>query len=589
MTAIASPSAARSPAPSGARRRHRKFQLAKLSYPTQFAAMIALLLVVAAGQWALEGPLSGVSWGLPVVAGVGCGALVLAVGLWWRELYLYLAGATASVVVLTLVGAFTAVGTVVVQNAGAEEFAARWGAFAAVLEFLGWDDVFHSWAFVFLLTLVGVMSTVTVIRRRKTMLRWRHLGLLLTHCSVVLLLIGGGIGVLSGSKGMMHLEVGRTAAMYQPRPTPDAPNPAAVPVDFSVRLDGFELDEYEPEFKAYTYLVKADGEYDVLAAEEPKVGAMIGQAGPDADVRVEVKRVLKRAHRGKGYRAAPPGKTGDTALELRLLARGRELADTWLTLARPAVEGPKKRFEVRLLAKMPSPAEVEQLAAGKPPTLERLILLVADPPQRMAVVRGRVIERAPLLAGQPFSPLDNDPERLQLAVGKPVLNAVAWSGWIDRKEGPLSPALEVAITRGGKTITRMLPAKGSQPLRLTADRVLVFREKPNKVRNYESTVSILKAGAVVHTQLVKVNHPLSWGGYHFYQSNYDPDNPRYSGLEVVRDPGLPLVNLAFWLLMYGVLHTVMLRRWTPWWERDDKRRVDDGKPGVSAGNREVTA
>jgi hypothetical protein len=183
--------------------------------------------------------------------------------------------------------------------------------------------------------------------------------------------------------------------------------------------------------------------------------------------------------------------------------------------------------------------------------------------------------------GEAFAPWPEQGD-LKLTLARPVPSAVPRHGWQEAAEGPENPAVEVQVNRGGERATFVLPVKGSRPIPLGGRRLLVYREKPNKVRNFESTISILEGGRPVLTQLMKVNHPISYKGYDFYQSNYDPKNPRYSGLQVVHDPGLLLVNIAFWVLMYGVLHTVMMRRWTPWWERGGRRRRSAGRTSPPA-------
>lgn len=564
-----------------ARSRPRRAHLAKAGYPRQFAAFTIILTLAAAIQWAVRGPLAGSEFGQ---IALGIAVLVVVVGAavrWWRALYLYLAGATGSAVVLTLIAAFTAVGTVVVQKAGAAEFAGRWGSLAGPMRFLGFNDVFASYPFVLLLALLAVMSTVTVVRRRKTMLRWRHFGLLLTHISIVVLLIGGGIGAATGTKGMIHLEVGDSRAAYQPRALADAPKPDPIALDFSVRLDGFKLDEYKPEYKVYTYRAKRGGSFDVVAADKPQVGELVGAPGPGSDVKITVTRLLQRAVREDAYAEAPAGQPGSPVMQLKLLSGGTEMGTAWLTQQKPAIQGPQQHFTLRMVTTPPTPSDIEELSKtavanasrpGASPAADHwLVLLVASTSERLTVVDGRVTQRSRQHWGSAFAPLERNPDRLAIVAYKPILRAIPTGGWTERKTGPLNPAVELRIERAGKATKRLLLASESEEIRLAHDRVLVFSEKPNKVRNYESTVSILKDGRVVNTQLVKVNHPLRWDGYDFYQSNFDPKNPRYSGLQVVHDPGLPLVNLAFWLLMYGVLHTVMLRRWTPWWERKGKR------------------
>ncbi len=64
--------------------------------------------------------------------------------------------------------------------------------------------------------------------------------------------------------------------------------------------------------------------------------------------------------------------------------------------------------------------------------------------------------------------------------------------------------------------------------------------------------------------LTSVNHPCRYGGYRFYQLDYDRDRGEYSVLKLVRDPWLPLVYAGLVLLAAGAL--LQLRRsWKGRW------------------------
>ncbi len=76
------------------------------------------------------------------------------------------------------------------------------------------------------------------------------------------------------------------------------------------------------------------------------------------------------------------------------------------------------------------------------------------------------------------------------------------------------------------------------------------RDRPP--RDWRSHVSVLEEGHVVHSSVVEVNEPLSYGGFSFFQSDADPSRPNYSGLQVVRDPAWPLVAAGLWALLLGI-------------------------------------
>jgi cytochrome c biogenesis protein ResB len=56
-------------------------------------------------------------------------------------------------------------------------------------------------------------------------------------------------------------------------------------------------------------------------------------------------------------------------------------------------------------------------------------------------------------------------------------------------------------------------------------------------------------------RVVRVNHPLEWGGYAFYQNNFIPESangPAASVFRVKYDRGIPTIYTGFVLLTLGV-------------------------------------
>ena len=66
------------------------------------------------------------------------------------------------------------------------------------------------------------------------------------------------------------------------------------------------------------------------------------------------------------------------------------------------------------------------------------------------------------------------------------------------------------------------------------------------------------------TLTTAVNHPCSYHGYHFYQSNYDPVRGEYSVLKVVRDPWIAVVWIGIALQTIGACWQ-MTRQWKTHW------------------------
>ena len=72
------------------------------------------------------------------------------------------------------------------------------------------------------------------------------------------------------------------------------------------------------------------------------------------------------------------------------------------------------------------------------------------------------------------------------------------------------------------------------------------------IKEYISELQVIKDNKVVAVKDVEVNHPLYYGGYHFYQQDYDHEEGRYTILKVTSDSGLYFVYAGYFLLCVGV-------------------------------------
>jgi len=86
-----------------------------------------------------------------------------------------------------------------------------------------------------------------------------------------------------------------------------------------------------------------------------------------------------------------------------------------------------------------------------------------------------------------------------------------------------------------------------------------FSFRRQMISDFISELEIVKNGEVVAAKDIEVNHPLHYGGYHFYQHEYDSRNGAYTVLQVVSDSGLRLVYAGYIMLCAGVLWYSWLR------------------------------
>ncbi len=126
---------------------------------------------------------------------------------------------------------------------------------------------------------------------------------------------------------------------------------------------------------------------------------------------------------------------------------------------------------------------------------------------------------------------------------------------IKKKEVVLASSTRVILEVNGERKELLL---NGEPL-LAGDFLLAFKEVPREAKKFESLVRLYGPSSQVEARL-KVNSPFSFMGYKLYQSDYDPDNPDFSGILVVKEPGEPILYFGFILILAGTVINLIYRR-----------------------------
>lgn len=82
---------------------------------------------------------------------------------------------------------------------------------------------------------------------------------------------------------------------------------------------------------------------------------------------------------------------------------------------------------------------------------------------------------------------------------------------------------------------------------------LLYERSGMEIKDYKSILRIVENGQTVLKKTIEVNDPLKYKGYVFYQSSYDPEGGKYTGLQVTKNPGLAVVYAGFIILCVGVV------------------------------------
>jgi hypothetical protein len=112
-------------------------------------------------------------------------------------------------------------------------------------------------------------------------------------------------------------------------------------------------------------------------------------------------------------------------------------------------------------------------------------------------------------------------------------------------------AVFMTVQADGLPREGLIVAERPQPIFVSPTSALIYERREKEVKAYVSHVS-LQDGANRIERKISVNDPMVHGGWTLYQVNYNPEDPTYSGLEAVYDPGVNWVFLGFFLICLGV-------------------------------------
>ena len=144
----------------------------------------------------------------------------------------------------------------------------------------------------------------------------------------------------------------------------------------------------------------------------------------------------------------------------------------------------------------------------------------------------------------------------------------------DRHGRAAPPAVKLRLSRGRRAVTGWVAAdEQSEYERISLVSVyeneqawdkagapeIILQRPAQSIREYKSELVVMRDGAEAVRKVIEVNDPLHYGGYHFYQSSYDPEGHRYTVLTVVSDRGLAAVYVGMGLLVVGMVWRCWVR------------------------------
>jgi hypothetical protein len=141
--------------------------------------------------------------------------------------------------------------------------------------------------------------------------------------------------------------------------------------------------------------------------------------------------------------------------------------------------------------------------------------------------------------------------------------AVLASGVRSTAPGEGQPGVRLQLLRAGQPAgTPVWLLRGDEPTALgDSGLAAVMTGCAARIKAFRSVVQIVEGGRVVREATVEVNRPLTYRGYSFYQASYDQEGERWSGLEIARSPGVPLVYAGFLLFVAGLVAGLYIQPW----------------------------
>ena len=100
----------------------------------------------------------------------------------------------------------------------------------------------------------------------------------------------------------------------------------------------------------------------------------------------------------------------------------------------------------------------------------------------------------------------------------------------------------------------------------------MYEATGDSIKHFTSKLRIVENGQTVAEKTIRVNDPLKHRGYAIYQSSYDPEAGEFSGLQIVKDPGIPVVYSGFGALCFGVIFIFYIK---PFLRKKQKKGVEE--------------
>lgn len=482
--------------------------------------------------------------------------------IWGKKLFQIIDTPYFAVSTLLSIATGTALGTFIIQNLSREAFIERYGIHMSKLfGFLFLDDVFHSWWFILLFILL-IGSLLKISSRKK--FNKGNLGFHLSHLGPILILAGFWVDYYIGYRGLMPLQTGQSSSTVKVYTRNTNKINEEISLPFKLKLDYFKSEMFDPDYRIQIW--KNDGtqgnQSRIVASVPVELDHSINIY--DTDISFKIKEFypnffLEYSYPER-YDSLPPKNPG-ILIELQNPHGGGNVLQLRSNSAKEyKFDDPILGFTFSFYWDLPSSlkGELDNFQSSSPfAKSSRIVFSGAEKKiyeiyngalkqhsleeEKIYLVPGSDMSKYRILSVYPdASYLESQPSTFDDRQLNPVAKlGVSRQSWKTPKDAFLFPSSKGP---GGQFLIE------KTPYLLALESI-----KDKETKYWESGISIITpSGEELPSQRVVVNEPLTYMGYKFYQSDYDPNNSNYSGIGVSYHPGLMIVYIGFYVLVIGV-------------------------------------
>lgn len=410
------------------------------------------------------------------------------------------------------------------------------GTFAVSSDLPPLLDVHRSFYFRGLLGFLAGMQLVAIANRAAWQRSTTGLAMLLAHGGVILVLSGAALDAAFGQRGILKLHQGGQSAVFS-----ETQGLASTLTGRTGRLAAtVGLEEISTEYHPRRVMLRLYRDERLTASYEVRKGLR----GQFEDIAFTVTDYLPHA---SYTRTVSPSltTTGKAAVMVRIDTPQRTVSD-WLFAEKGNfgfIRDPKGRMLVRFFWPEDTPPSVDS------PELQ----IDARTARWRIATPERDADWKPV-----GDTLNTEVNGIPVSVSR-IMNSVAVTETVENLSGnPKLPVIDLRLERNGQVRDVAVSPLAPLPVKLDEGLVLAPAMTEEEPRLFTSRITLDHADGTRETRTVQVNHPVRVGLCRLYQSDFDRDDPSFSGFSVNCSPGSWVARAGMVAMLAGLLGALVV-------------------------------